>query len=165
MIFGMMNPRSLTGRAFPRQLTTLTTDFTNPAFRCVEVASASGIGQARAIARAYGALATGGAELGIKPRTMGALMAPAIPPTCGERDLVMGKDLQHSLGFGKPCANTRFSTNGRAFGWPGLGGSLGFADPDAQIGFGYVMNRIGYSMTADPRALPLADAVYRCLDM
>jgi CubicO group peptidase (beta-lactamase class C family) len=44
-----------------------------------------------------------------------------------------------------------------------LGGSLGFADPDTQIGFGYAMNRMGYSMTTDMRALSLADAAYRCV--
>ena len=162
-ILDALNPHSLTRRAFQRKLPLLVADYKNPAFRGVEIASASGIGQARAIARAYGALAAGGAALGITPKTLEALKAPAVPPTQGEFDLIMRKDLKHSLGFGKPSVNTRFSTNPHAFGWPGLGGSLGFADPDAQIGFGYVMNRMSYSMTTDARALSLAGAVYRCI--
>jgi len=104
----------------------------------------------------------GGSELGILPRTMHALMARSVPPTRGERDLVLGMHIKHSLGFGKPCANLRSGSSDSAFGWPGFGGSFGFADPDLQIGFTYA-NRTGYSLTADARALSLAKALFRCL--
>ena len=50
-----------------------------------------------------------------------------------------------------------------AFGHPGAGGSLGFADPDRRIGFGYVMNKMDMGLTGDPRATALTDALYRCL--
>ena len=48
----------------------------------------------------------------------------------------------------------------RAFGHPGAGGSLGFADPEAGLGFGYVMNRMVFG-DLDPRADLLAAAAYR----
>ena len=45
-----------------------------------------------------------------------------------------------------------------------LGGSLGFADLDAKVGFAYAMNRMGtFSGLEDPRWPPLADALYAAL--
>jgi hypothetical protein len=43
---------------------------------------------------------------------------------------------------------------------PGTGGSLGFADPKAGIGYAYVTSRMGTSVTGDPRDLALRNAVY-----
>ena len=51
-----------------------------------------------------------------------------------------------------------FGRSPRAFGHFGYGGSLGFADPTAEIAFGYVMNRMGTGLV-DPRAPALVDAV------
>lgn len=50
-----------------------------------------------------------------------------------------------------------------AFGEPGAGGSLAFADPDAQVGYACVMNRYGYAMQDDPREKALRDTFYHCL--
>jgi CubicO group peptidase (beta-lactamase class C family) len=47
-----------------------------------------------------------------------------------------------------------------SFGHPGSGGSLGFADPKAGIGYGYVTNQMGTALTGDPRDLALRNAVY-----
>lgn len=47
-----------------------------------------------------------------------------------------------------------------AFGHPGAGGSLGFADPTARLGFGYVTNRMGNDMVIDERGRALLDAIY-----
>jgi CubicO group peptidase (beta-lactamase class C family) len=51
----------------------------------------------------------------------------------------------------------------RVFGHPGAGGSFAFADPDAKLGFGYVMNKMDTFILVDPRAKRLIDAVYECL--
>lgn len=163
MVIAMMNPRSITTRVLASPLMSMGADFANPAYREVEFPATGGIGQARAIARVYSAMAMGGAELGVSPQTMAALRAPAIAPTDGERDLVMCRNVKHSLGFGKPCRNLRFGSSDAAFGWAGLGGSFGFVDPDAEIGFGYVMNRMSRSLTGDTRAMSLANAVYGCI--
>jgi CubicO group peptidase (beta-lactamase class C family) len=57
-----------------------------------------------------------------------------------------------------------FGPGERSFGHPGAGGSVGFADPDAEIGFGFVMNKMGPHILLDPRATKLIDAVYTCLE-
>jgi CubicO group peptidase (beta-lactamase class C family) len=49
-----------------------------------------------------------------------------------------------------------------SFGHPGSGGSVGFADPDAGVGFGYVMNLWSFRI-GEPRASNLAAAVMACL--
>lgn len=48
-----------------------------PSCAGIEMPAASGIGQVRAIARAYGAFAAGGKELGLSAATRAALRAPA----------------------------------------------------------------------------------------
>ena len=90
-----------------------------------------------------------------------AVEGPAVPPTGGLRDKVMHIDTSFSLGFGKPTSKYVFGSTDKAFGWNGLGGSFGFADPDTGIGFGYVMNRLGYHAYSDPRELSLRQALFR----
>jgi hypothetical protein len=41
---------------------------------------------------------------------------------------------------------------------------VGCGDPDARLGFGYVMNRMGPHILLDPRAVALIDAAYDSLD-
>ena len=155
--------KSLAARTWHNPSLATVGDFTNPGFRNVELPASGGIGPARSIARAYSAFATGGSELGIRPATIEALAAPPVLPTRGCRDLVMGIQVAYSLGVGKPAFGFQFGSSPRSFGWPGLGGSFGFADPDAQIGYGYVMNKMQWYFPADPREKALRDAVYRCL--
>jgi CubicO group peptidase (beta-lactamase class C family) len=50
-----------------------------------------------------------------------------------------------------------------AFGHVGAGGSIGFADPEAKMAFGYVMNRQGEGILLNERGQSLVDAAYRCL--
>jgi len=47
-----------------------------------------------------------------------------------------------------------------AFGHPGAGGSLGFADPAAGLAFGYVMNQMQLGLAGDPRSERLVSAAY-----
>jgi len=46
-----------------------------------------------------------------------------------------------------------------SFGSPGSGGSLGFADPKAGIGYAYVTSQMGTALTGDPRDLALRKAL------
>lgn len=96
----------------------------------------------------------------MRPDTLRALTAPAVPPTRGFYDeCMMGDGVQFSLGFMKHCPMWSFGNEG-SFGAPGTGGSLGFADPKARIGYAYVTSQMGTSVTGDPRDLALRNAVY-----
>ncbi|HZY06041.1 MAG TPA: serine hydrolase domain-containing protein [Anaeromyxobacteraceae bacterium] len=129
--------------------------------RELEVPAGGGVGTARALARAYGAFAAGGKELGLRQETLQQLMAPAVPPAHGFRDACLKVEVQFSLGFAKPGPKAPFA-HPSAFGAPGTGGSLGFADPHAQVGFGYIPNQMG-SRLDDPRADALRQATYRSI--
>lgn len=130
--------------------------------RNFEVPAGGAVGTARAIARVYSVFATGGQELGLRKDTLDLLAAPAIPPTHGFFDECLKGEVQFSLGFMKPCAAWPFGS-GRSFGSPGSGGSLGFADPDAGIGYGYVTSQMGATLTGDPRDVALRNALYAAL--
>ena len=131
--------------------------------RNLEVPSGGGVGTARGIAHAYGVFAGGGAELGLRRDTLDLLAAPAIPPLHGFYDECIKADgIQFSLGFMKSSSAWRFG-GARSFGSPGSGGSLGFADPDAGIGYAYVTSQMGTELTGDPRDIALRNALYSVL--
>jgi CubicO group peptidase (beta-lactamase class C family) len=158
-----LNPRSNISRALNvNPGTSVYLDASRVYARNLEVPAGGGVGTARAIAHAYGAFATGGRELGLRPETLDVLAAPAIPPARGFYDECLKGEVQFSLGFMKPSANWRFG-GPRSFGSPGTGGALGFADPDAGIGYGYVTSRMGTVFTGDPRDIALRDALYTVL--
>jgi CubicO group peptidase (beta-lactamase class C family) len=155
-----MNPRSkivraLRGSEFPH-------DEQHVYARNFEVPSGGVVGTARAIARAYGVFATGGLELQLGKETLELLARPAVPPTRGFHDECLKGDVQFSLGFMKPSPVWPFGS-ASSFGSPGSGGSLGFADPTAGIGYAYVTSQMGTALTGDPRDVALRDALYAAL--
>ncbi|MNJ82534.1 hypothetical protein D3C77_820080 [compost metagenome] len=60
-------------------------------------------------------------------------------------------------------ANATYGLGEKAFGHPGAGGSIGFADPERELGFGFVTNTLGPYVLMDPRAQQLAQVVGSCL--
>lgn len=138
-----------------------TTFYLDPArvvARNLEAPSGCGVGTARAIAKAYGVFASGGRELGLRPETLAALAAPALPSRHGFYDECLRGLAKFSLGFMKPSTSFPFGHEG-AFGAPGAGGSMGYADPQLGIGYGYVTNRMGMKLSGDPRDIALRAAI------
>lgn len=129
--------------------------------RNLEVPAGGGVGTARALARAYGVFATGGRELGLRPATLHALMAPAVPPARGFFDECLKFQWQLSLGFAKPSRGLPFGSPG-AFGMPGWGGTFAYADPELGAGYAYVTNRMG-GAGADARELAIRTAFHQAL--
>jgi CubicO group peptidase (beta-lactamase class C family) len=156
LLLEAVNPRSNIVRALHGSALPL--DARRIYARNLEVPAGGGVGTARAIARAYGAFAAGGAELGLRPDTLALLGAPAVAPARGFFDECMKGEVEFSLGFMKPNAVWRFGSPA-AFGAPGAGGAMGFADPTTGLGFAYVTSRMGTSVTGDPREVALRNAV------
>jgi CubicO group peptidase (beta-lactamase class C family) len=163
MVLGYMNPRSLTRRTFGNPKLRSPADFNRQEYRRVELPAGNGIGQVRSMAKAYGVFAAGNHELGIDQDTLKALAAPPTPPSLGSRDEVLKTEMSYSLGFNRPSKAFRFGSGEKSFGTIGAGGSFGFADLEAQVGFAYAPNKMGFHIWDDPREKALRDAVYRCL--
>ena len=77
-------------------------------------------------------------------------------------DFVLGRPSRFGLGFQLTHPERPLGPGPRSFGHFGYGGSLGFADPDRQLAFAYVMNRSG-PRWQNPRNRALVDATYACL--
>ena len=126
--------------------------------RDIEVPSGGAVATARAIARTYGAFASPGGPLGLRPETVQALTDPATPASSGFYDECFRGPVKFSLGFMKPSELVPFGSEA-AFGAPGAGGSMGFADPSAKLGYGYVTNRMGMDLQGDPRDVAIRRAL------
>jgi CubicO group peptidase (beta-lactamase class C family) len=155
-----MNPRSNIHRALVKNPgAAVYQDAQRIHARGLEVPSGGGVGTARGIAHAYSVFATGGPELGLRRDTLDLLAAPAVAPSCGFYDECMkANGIQFSLGFMKSTPAFPFG-GARSFGAPGSGGALGFADPDAGIGYAYVTSQMGTALTGDPRDVALRKAL------
>lgn len=129
------------------------------AVRQAVIPSSGGIGDARSLARLYAACVgdVDGAARVLSPTTVAAASQPQVSGT----DAILAVPSAWGLGFSvKP-----FLPDGAgdgSFGHPGAGGSVAFADPDAGIGFAYVMNRMRLDLE-DRRGEDLVAAAYSAL--
>jgi CubicO group peptidase (beta-lactamase class C family) len=126
------------------------------AWRSAEVPSTNGHGTAGGIARLYGALLEPGRLLSTE------LLAEATAPQSEGYCPILGEEVTFGLGFKPTVPRRPFGPNPRSFGHFGTGGAVGFADPDAGIAFGYVMNHV-IPRWQSSRNRALIDALYRSL--
>ncbi|MGW7611829.1 serine hydrolase domain-containing protein [Streptomyces sp. NPDC054766] len=133
-------------------------DFDSPKVQAAELPASNGIGTARGLARMYAALI--GEVDGVRLLTPETLEAATKEQASG-KDRVMLIPSRFSSGYMLPT-ETNPMTGPRAFGHTGRGGSLGFADPEHDISFGYAMNQI-IGGPDDVRATLLVEAVRRSL--
>ncbi|MGO9451862.1 MAG: serine hydrolase domain-containing protein [Candidatus Binataceae bacterium] len=156
------DPESMSAKAIMNPPIDIVTDANTRAWRAMELPSANGHATARSLARVYGALARGGEIDGYRVLTPESIVRCYTEQSKGV-DAVMKVQGRIGLGFMLNCPAIPLGPNAHSFGHPGAGGSLGYADPDAKIGFGYVMNQMGGSVTIDPRVTRLIDALYASL--
>ncbi|HZQ38556.1 MAG TPA: serine hydrolase domain-containing protein [Dehalococcoidia bacterium] len=132
-------------------------------WRAAEYPSTNPHSNARALARLFGGLACGG-TIDRRPLLATEIIAQANTIQADGEDAILGRPNRFGLGFQLTIPGVRpLGPGPHAFGHYGNGAVLGFADPDAGLGFGFVCNRAGRSWR-DPRNIALVDAVYASLD-
>lgn len=126
-----------------------------------EIPAANCITDARSLARLYAACVS---EVdGTRILDEDTVASAIERQTEGVDHVILGMDLQYGLGFNLPNEMLKLGGH-RSFGHYGAGGSVGFADPDTELGFGYVMNKMFLGLSGDPRTSTLIDAAYASLD-
>ncbi|AWS48050.1 serine hydrolase domain-containing protein [Streptosporangium sp. 'caverna'] len=152
----LADPTSLTRRSMTVVTPLLNHD--DPAEQAAEMPSTNGICTARALARFYAALI--GEVDGHRILAPDTLAAATAEQAVGI-DRILRVPVRIGTGFGLPTPDA-FWYSPTAFGFPGYGGSLGFADPANGLAFGYVMNHIQEGVP-DRRAATLLEAVHSAI--
>jgi CubicO group peptidase (beta-lactamase class C family) len=122
-------------------------------WRRADVPSTNGHGTAKGVARIYDALLRPGLLLS------NDLLAEAVSPQSEGFCPILHEEVTFGLGFKPTVPRRPFGPNPRSFGHFGTGGAVGFADPDARVAFGYVMNHV-IPRWQSTRNRALIDAVY-----
>jgi len=151
-------PAAMSTRAFTNPPSIMTST-NKPEWRRMQQPAANGHGNARSLAGFYSGLLDG--QL---------LESELLAELTREHAVGEDKTLLTRTRFGLGCmldqpevANATYGMGPRAFGHPGAGGSIGFADPERDVAFGFVTNNLGPFVLMDPRAQKLARLLADCL--
>jgi len=161
----MSNPLSL---QFQALMNSGMWDFNSPKSWLAEIGGAGGITNARGLACMFAPLA-GGDRIYLSPERIDDMRAPSMET---DKDQTLLIPTRFGQGFMLNMDN-RESTQGegnsailgeKAFGHVGMGGSIGFADPEAGLAFGYSMIKMGGGILLNDRGQSLVDAAYASLN-
>lgn len=158
----MADPSTMTGGAFnnPR----IPPDAVNtPEWRRAEIPAANGHGTARALARIYGALSRGGEIDGVRILESESIERAIAVQADGPDAVLGGMPMRFGLGFMLSSPIMPLSPSTRSFGHPGAGGSVGMADPDARVGFGYTPNKMQMGLVGGAGAFAMLKAFFKAL--
>jgi CubicO group peptidase (beta-lactamase class C family) len=154
----MREPASMTARAFTNPPSIMTST-NKPEWRRMQQPAANGHGNARSLAGFYSGLLDGS-----------LLDGDLLNELTREHSIGQDKTLLTQTRFGLGCMldqptvpNATFGLGGKSFGHPGAGGSVGFADPERDVAFGFVTNTLGPYVLMDPRAQRLVRVLGECL--
>jgi CubicO group peptidase (beta-lactamase class C family) len=153
MAAAFLDPNSLSLKAL--SLTSPGLDFNAPEMHAAEIPAGNGIGTARGLARMYASFV--GEVDGIRVLDDKTVANATVEQSAG-KDAILIKNTRFALGFMLDQPDVPL-LGPKAFGHDGAGGFLAFADPDANIGFAYVMNKMNANISADERSKSLVDAV------
>lgn len=157
-------PGSVTLRAFASPVgLSAVSDMNKPDAWTAGYASMGGVGSASALGKFYSMLVSGGQSL-VPHGVIDSLRTPLSQ----ENDAVLCLDAAFSTGMMMDPVHAETGEKLRAllgpstlaFGHPGAGGSLAFADPENGIAFAYVMNQMEVGVLPGEKAMGLVDALY-----
>lgn len=138
--------------------------FDTPEAWQAEIGGAGGISNARGLAAMFGGI------LGPSPFLSKERLADLRQPVSEGDDLTLLIPTRFGQGFMLNIDNRQQEGEGHsavigesAFGHVGMGGSIGFADMDANFAFGYSMNQMGGGTLLNQRGQSLVDAAYACI--
>jgi CubicO group peptidase (beta-lactamase class C family) len=135
-----------------------------------EIPAAGGVTNGRGLATMYAALANGGALGGTRllPSDYAAQMGLIHSASSLDRTVLLptrfGQGYHGSIDNRVLGPGLSVIMGANAFGHAGFGGSVGFADPQARLSFGYNMNKMGPGTGLNDRGQSLVDATYRALN-
>lgn len=153
-------PGSLTQRTFtsPAGLNAVG-DFNQPETWARGLASMGGVGSARGLAKFYALLPRVVPELVV--RQLGrALFSGEDAVLCAPAAFAAGV-MQDPVDESGQKLRRYFGSSLTAFGHPGAGGSLAFADPENGLAFAYVMNQMEVGALPGAKAVGLVDQLYQ----
>lgn len=149
----------------------LVSDINSRTSHAIGFPAGGGIASALGLARMYAPLSLDGSFNTTTLISAEAAANMASMETTRGRDAVLPIHTSFANGFarswGQPgfLPGQGFAIGKHAFGHPGMGGSIGFADPKNRLSFAYTTNRLNGLPSLDNRAQNLIDAVYLSLGL
>jgi CubicO group peptidase (beta-lactamase class C family) len=142
----------------------------HPDIHAAEVPAMGAITNARGLCGVYTPLSVGGEHGGVRLAGPETLAGMRTTQSATDRDHVLGCRTTYTMGLSKswvapmPDGSPGGVCIGEdAFGTPGFGGQIGFADPGCGLAFAYTMNRHGAGTALNERGQSLIDVAYRLL--
>lgn len=138
------------------------------AAHAAEIPAAGAITNARGLAGMYAPLSLDGSIAGTRLVRPEGIASMRKVQSAG-RDAVFGGISTYTMGFSncwwgdEPGDGSSVIVGEDAFGTPGFGGQIGFADQSFRLAFGYTMNRHGAGTGINERGQSLIDAAYAAL--
>jgi len=163
----LMNPGTDAGRSFLLKSqplgTALRTAFNHPLFRAAEQGAGNPLTEGRSLARMFAMLACGGTLNGTRVVSEDSIREFSRESAHGI-DAVLGTPIRMALGYMRTAqGGWYFGPTDEAFGHPGFGGAMVFADPVRRVSFAWIPNRMKLALETDARARALMDALYAAL--
>ena len=127
-------PDALITRAIPPAVGILAEAYNNPVVRRAALPAHGGLMNARSLARMYAALANGGELDGVRILPADRVRTATRLQT-DDLDLAIQQPVRKALGYFQSGAISAMGPRTTAFGHPGAGGAIGFADPEHEFAF------------------------------